>query len=535
MTTQPPSPRLRPIRFRLSLNTRLDVELELWNRHVEEMNVHLILGDQLFEPQWLRRHVDPADSLVFLCESRALCTHFRYHKLKIVLFLAALREYRDELVKAGFKVHYEELEAKGGPSYWQRLEKVVRAQNSSHISSIEIEDKFFAGEFEDFTRRLNLEVHMLPSPGFLTTREELQSDNRLVGKAPRMKNFYEAQRKRLRILVDDRDQPTGGRWSFDEDNRKKLPDSVEPPPPRFPTPTAHVRAVQKLVDREFPEHPGSTANMWLPVTRLDAQAWLQQFLQERFRDFGPYEDAISTHHDFVFHSALSPLMNLGLLTPDEVVREALEFAEGERDFPIASLEGFIRQVIGWREFVRGIYRHHSETQDSGNFWRHQGKVAEVWYSGQTGLPPVDQAIRRVQHWGWTHHIERLMVLSNTFLLSERSPQEVHRWFMEMYVDSADWVMGPNVYGMGLMSDGGLFATKPYICGSNYWLKMSDFKRGEWCDVIDGLYWRFIRQHREFFARNPRMSVMLSAADKMERTKRERLDGAALEFLKFIET
>jgi deoxyribodipyrimidine photolyase-related protein len=494
------------------------------------MKLHVVLGDQLFDPRWIRGAVDPANTLIFMCESRALCTHFRYHKLKLVLFLAAMREYRDELTREGFQVHYEELNVAGGPSYWERLERVLRAKKTTQVSLVEVEDKFFALELKEFAQRLNLNVRTISSPGFLTTREELQSDNRITGTAPRMKNFYETQRKRLRILVDDRDQPAGGQWSFDEDNRKKLPDSVQPPPPRFPTPTAQVRAVQQLVEREFPDHPGSTSNMWLPVTRDAARSWLRQFLEERFRDFGPYEDAISTHHDFVFHSALSPLMNLGLLTPDEIVREALEFAEAERDFPIASLEGFIRQVIGWREFVRGIYRHHSENQDRGNFWQHHGRVSEVWYSGGTGLPPVDQAIRRVQHWGWTHHIERLMILSNTFLLSERSPQEVHRWFMEMYVDSADWVMGPNVYGMGLMSDGGLFATKPYICGSNYWLKMSDFKRGDWCDIIDGLYWRFIRKHREFFARNPRMSVMLSAADKMDRAKRERLDGAASEFL-----
>ncbi len=501
---------------------------------LQDMRLHLVLGDQLFDPRWLLQELDPARDLVFMSESRALATHFRYHKLKIVLFFSAMREYRDELRAQGLRVHYEELEAEGGPSFWQRLEAAIQKHKPTELVHIEIEDKFFENELLEFASRLQLPRHERASPGFLTTREELASDSRLIGKAPRMKNFYEAQRKRLRILVDDRDQPTGGRWSFDEDNRKKLPASVEPPPPRFPSPTPIVRDVQALVAREFASHPGAVENFWLPVRRADARAWLAQFLEERFAMFGPYEDAVSTQHDFVFHSAISPLMNLGLLTPDEVIREALEHAEARPDFPIASLEGFVRQIIGWREFVRGIYRHHSETQDRSNFWKHRGRVGAVWYEASTGLPPVDLAIRRAQHWGWTHHIERLMYLSNTFLLSERDPREVHRWFMEMYVDSADWVMGPNVYGMGLMSDGGLFATKPYICGSNYWLKMSDFKRGEWCDVIDGLYWRFIRQHREFFARNPRMSVMLSAADKMDRGKRERLDGAAAEFLAFLD-
>ncbi|HRK07547.1 MAG TPA: cryptochrome/photolyase family protein [Pseudobdellovibrionaceae bacterium] len=496
------------------------------------MRLHLVLGDQLYDPRWFLQDFDADRDLVFMCESRALATRYRYHKLKLVLFFSAMREYRDELRALGIRVHYEELEAEG--DFWSRLENVIRAKKPRELVHTEVEDQFFERELLDFATRLQLPRRERPSPGFLTTRSELAADPRLTGEAPRMKHFYETQRKRLRVLVDDRDQPTGGRWSFDEDNRRKLPASVEPPPPRFPQPTAHVREVQKLVAREFASHPGEVDNFWLPVRRADAREWLQQFLDERFALFGPYEDAVSTQHDFIFHSALSPLMNLGLLTADEVLREALDHAEARPDFPIASLEGFVRQIIGWREFVRGIYRHHSERQESANFWGHRGRVGAIWYEGRTGLPPVDLAIRRARHWGWTHHIERLMYLSNTFLLSERAPREVHRWFMEMYVDSADWVMGPNVYGMGLMSDGGLFATKPYICGSNYWLKMSDFKRGEWCDVIDGLYWRFIRQHREFFARNPRMSVMLSAAEKIDRAKRERLEAAAREFLKFVD-
>lgn len=497
------------------------------------MRVHLVLGDQLYDPSWLMTVVPPRDHIIFMCEARALCTHFRYHKLKLVLFLSAMREYRDELRQRGYQVHYEELEPAGGPTYWQRLRSLLERTRTQELSHIEIEDQFFEAELLEFTSGPapnQIRRHELQSPGFLTTRAEILSDARLAGNSPRMRNFYEAQRKRLKILVNEKDQPEGGRWSFDEDNRKALPKSVLPPPPRFPSPTPIVREVQSLIDREFADHPGQTANFWIPVRRQDARAWLQQFLTERFRDFGPYEDAISEAHDFLFHSALSPLMNLGLLTPDEVIREALEYAEATGEVPLASLEGFVRQVIGWREFVRGVYRHHSVRQDRENFWNHSGPLSRAWYDANTGLPPVDQAIRRVQHWGWTHHIERLMILSNTFLLSERDPREVHRWFMEMFVDSADWVMGPNVYGMGLMSDGGLFATKPYICGSNYWLKMSYAKRGDWCDIIDGLYWRFIRQHRDFFARNPRMSVMLSAADKMDRAKRERLDGAAREFL-----
>ena len=198
--------------------------------------------------------------------------------------------------------------------------------------------------------------------------------------------------------------------------------------------------------------------------------------------------------------------------------------------PIASLEGFLRQVVGWREFVRGIDRVHGERQASANFWNHQRRLAPCWDDGSTGLPPLDQAIRRVNRLGYNHHIERLMVLSSLMLLCEVHPGEVHRWFMERYLDSYEWVMGPNVYGMGQMSDGGIFATKPYICGSNYILKMGDYKRGPWCETWDGLYWRFIERHRSFFQANPRLSMMVHLLDRIEPARHQALTAAADAFL-----
>jgi len=177
------------------------------------------------------------------------------------------------------------------------------------------------------------------------------------------------------------------------------------------------------------------------------------------------------------------------------------------------VEGFVRQVLGWREFIRGIYRNYSEEQDVANFWNHTRKLRDCWYTGTTGITPLDDVIRKVEDWGYAHHIERLMILGNMMLLCEVDPREVHRWFMEMFVDSADWVMGPNVYGMALMSDGGIFATKPYICGSNYWLKMSNYRKGQWSTIVDALYWNFIARNKSFFARNYRMSMMVKLLDK----------------------
>jgi deoxyribodipyrimidine photolyase-related protein len=198
--------------------------------------------------------------------------------------------------------------------------------------------------------------------------------------------------------------------------------------------------------------------------------------------------------------------------------------------PLQSLEGFVRQVIGWREFVRGIYRTYSDEQDRTNFWSHKRGLTKAWYDGTTGIPPLDDTIQSVQTLGWAHHIPRLMVLGNLMTLCEIRPNEAHRWFMEMFVDSSEWVMGPNVYGMGLFSDGGIFATKPYICGSNYLLKMSDYGKGPWCDIVDGLYWRFIEKHRTFFTQNPRLALMPRALDRLRADRRSRIFQAANEFL-----
>jgi len=255
--------------------------------------------------------------------------------------------------------------------------------------------------------------------------------------------------------------------------------------------------------------------------------WLDDFIEQRLAEFGPYEDAISSRSMTVFHSLLTPCLNIGLLTPDEIVERVLQRADS---VPLQSIEGFVRQVIGWREFVRGIYREFSEAQEQANFWSHERELTDAWYDGGTGLPPLDDAIRTARRYGWLHHIQRLMVLGNLMTLSEIRPQSAHRWFMEMFVDSSEWVMGPNVYGMGLYSDGGLFATKPYICGSNYLLKMSDYRKGPWCEVVDGLYWRFIDIHRDFFAGNPRLAIMPRALDRLGATRRESIFGAAEEFL-----
>ncbi len=483
----------------------------------------VILGNQLFSPE----HLPAAkDTPVFMAEDVGLCTYVKHHQQKIVLFLAAMRSYADELEKAGYRVIYHRLDPTSADSYEDKLAAALKAQRATRIRHFEIEDKPMESRLVEFAARNGFDRDELQSPMFTCSRETFSAfannKSRLL-----MGDFYKQQRRSLNILVDAESQPAGGQWSFDADNRKKLPRTVQPPEMVWTTPGAHDKDVIDLVKREFNDHPGDAAEFVWPTKRAQAREWLDDFVANRLSDFGPYEDAISSRSETVFHSVLSPCLNLGLLTPGEVIDAALERAD---EVPLQSLEGFVRQLIGWREFVRGIYRHYSEQQDSSNFWSHERDMSPSWYDGTTGIPPLDDTIQTAQRLGWTHHIPRLMVLGNLMTLCEIRPSIAHRWFMEMFVDSSEWVMGPNVYGMGLFSDGGIFATKPYICGSNYLLKMSDYKKGPWCDIVDGLYWRFIDKHREFFTGNPRLALMPRALDRLDSSRRKRIFAAAEAFI-----
>jgi|688.fasta_scaffold61878_5 deoxyribodipyrimidine photolyase-related protein len=501
------------------------------------MPLTLILGDQLHR-QWFQP--SPLElaprSRVLMIEDLGVASTWRYHRLRLLHTFVAMRSFRDALIARGLEVRYFELPASVGVSFWQRLEAELNEEPDPAglaLQVAEIADRRFEAQLQRFCAERGVRLTVLPSPAFLESVAESRAwfEGR---RRPFMKTFYERQRRRLGLLLEADGSPTGGRWSFDADNRKRLPKSyVEP---RLPAVAAspHEPAVRALIDAHFADHPGELGPLWIPFDHAGADTWLQRFLAERLDGFGPYEDALSPHHDTLNHSLLSPLLNIGLLTPAAVIASTLEHGAARQEkgdpVPIASLEGFLRQLIGWREFVRGIDRVHGERQASANFWNHHRRLASCWDDGSSGLPPLDAAIRRVNRLGYNHHIERLMVISALMLLCEIHPGDVHRWFMERYLDSYEWVMGPNVYGMGQMSDGGIFATKPYLCGSNYILKMGDYKRGPWCEVWDGLYWRFIDRHLSFFQTNPRLSMMAKLLERMEPSRRAALNAAADSFL-----
>ena len=364
-----------------------------------------------------------------------------------------------------------------------------------------------------FVQRHDCQLTLLPTPMLMTPSTVLEQHFG-SGKKPFMAKFYEMQRKRLGVLLDDEGGPLGGRWSFDADNRKKLPKGITVPEEPRCAPSLFVLSARQQLAEETLPRLGSADDFAYPVSHADAEAWLDRFLEVRFQQFGAYEDAISTQHRVMWHGVLTPMLNIGLLTPQQVLDRTLARAESG-DVPLNSLEGFIRQIIGWREFMAAMYRRHGGTMRTSNFWQFDDRpIPEAFYTGSTGLPPIDDAIRHALDTGYCHHIERLMLLGNVMLLCGFHPDRVYRWFMELFVDAYDWVMVPNVYGMSQFADGGIFTTKPYLSGSNYVRKMSDYRKGPWCEVWDGLFWSFIHRHGDFFRSQYRLAMMARNLDRM---------------------
>ena len=443
-----------------------------------------------------------------------------FHKQKLVLHRASMQAYTDELRDAGHAVN----NVPHTSTYQEALPKDL---TDLHLA--DPHDFILEKRLRKFAKERKITLHIHPTPAFLSPPEFLEEH--IAGrKKPFMASFYQAQRKRMGILIDKDGNPEGGQWSFDEDNRKKLPKNHQPPIPPKSEPNTYVEAAITHINRHFPDNPGSTESFRYPVTRADAKSWLKDFIADRFTDFGAYEDAISTRHPFINHSLLTPMLNIGLLTPQEIIAAALS---SRKQIPINSLEGFIRQIIGWREFMHGIYRHKGVEIRNMNFLKNTRPIPKSFYNGTTGIPPIDRVICQLHDEAYCHHIERLMILGNFMLLCRFRPHDVYKWFMELFIDSYDWVMVPNIYGMSQFADGGTFTTKPYISGSNYVLKMSDEKRGPWTETWDALFWTFVADHQELFLKNPRSSMMARNWQKFSSEKQSHLRDTAENFLENI--
>ena len=434
----------------------------------------------------------------------------RVHQQKLVLHRASMLSYAAELKGRGWDVlHHRHNAAVDTSGHLQLLVKA--GYRSFHLA--DPVDDLLERRLKAFVKRHDCLLTTLPTPMLLTPSNVLE-EHFGNGKKPFMAKFYEMQRKRLGVLLEPDGGPLGGRWSYDAENRKKLPKGISVPEEPCCSPSSFVVSAQQQLAEEPLPRLGSDALFAYPVSHADAERWLDQFLEVRFQQFGAYEDAISSQHRVMWHGVLTPMLNIGLLTPQLVLDRTLARAE-LGDIPLNSLEGFIRQIIGWREFMAAMYRRHGVTMRNGNFWNFDDRpLPEAFYNASTGLPPIDDAIRHALDTGYCHHIERLMLLGNVMLLCGFHPNRIYTWFMELFVDAYDWVMVPNVYGMSQFADGGIFTTKPYLSGSNYVRKMSDYRKGPWCEVWDGLFWSFIQRHDTFFRSQYRLAMMARNLDRM---------------------
>ena len=484
----------------------------------------IILPNQLFKTSPLIK----SSNEVYLIEENLFFKQYKFHKQKI-LFHRLTMKYYSEYLKRN-KVHVNYIDSSNELSDIRNLIQEISKKGFKKIEYIDSVDYLIEKRIQNNAKENNLELFKYQSQLFINENEDLTDFFKPEKKKFFQTTFYINQRKKLNILMQNDNSPVGGQWSFDGDNRKKYPRDLIPPKINFTKQNKFYDEGIKYVENNFSNNYGNIDNPFpYPNNHEDAELWLDDFLKNRFKDFGDYEDAIVSSELLLNHSLLSPLLNVGLISPKTVIKKIIIFYK-KNNTPINSVEGLIRQIIGWREFIRGIYLSKGSQERTTNFWNFSRKIPKSFYTGKTGIDPIDVTIRKVNDTGYCHHIERLMVLGNFMVLCEFDPDEVYKWFMEMFIDSYDWVMVPNVYGMSQFSDGGLMSTKPYISGSNYLFKMSDYKKGDWQLIWDALFWRFIDTRREFFRKNPRMRMLVSTFDRMNDKKRINLIEKAENYL-----
>lgn len=476
------------------------------------MKAALIFPHQLFKDNPMLK----AGMKVYLIEEYLFFRQYAFHKQKICFHRASMKAYQSYLEDQGITVHY--IESGDQLSDIRQFDRELSNQNISEVHIIDPTDDWLEQRIQKMIKGKVLKIHK--NPQFLNSKEDLGAFFRHDKKSFFQTTFYKQQRKKHNILLDVNQKPSGGKWTYDSENRKKYPRGKTPPDVQFPERNDIWEEAVEYTLNKFSKNPGSVSKDRIyPITFKESENWFEQFLARRFYDFGIYEDAIVKESLILHHSVLSPLLNVGLLLPGEVVNRSISFAEQE-NIPINSTEGFIRQIMGWREFIRGMYQVKGKFSRTHNFWNFHRKIPESFYTGTTGIDPIDQTIKKVLETGYCHHIERLMILGNFMLLCEFDPNEVYRWFMELFIDAYDWVMVPNIYGMALFADGGTFATKPYIGGSNYIKKMSNYAKGEWEKIWDGLFWSFVIKHEDFFSSNPRTTMLINSLNRMSEDKRK---------------
>ncbi len=501
--------------------------------------VALILGDQLWLGNPALDGLDRARDRVLMIEAPGEATQVWSHKQRIALFLSAMRHFAERLRGAGYTVDYVALGDAQPEGFAARLAAALERIAPSRLLCCEPGAWRMQQVVESGCRDAGVPLEIRSDTHFIAAREDFARWAK-GRKQLRMEYFYREMRRRTGVLMDG-DAPAGGRWNFDAENRSGFPRGGPgeiAPPARF-APDAITRAVLAEIETRFPGHPGSLEDFGWPVTEADAQQALARFVAARLENFGRYQDAMWTDTPFGWHSLLSAALNLHLIDPRSVIAAA-ERAWREGRAPLAAVEGFVRQILGWREFIRGIYWLEMPALAEANHF-HAARPLPAWYwSGRTGMRCMTETIGQTLHSGYAHHIQRLMVTGNFALLAGLDPQAVSDWYLAVYVDAVEWVELPNVAGMALYADGGRFTSKPYAASGRYIDRMSNYckgcryrpeaRTGENACPMTVLYWNFLLTHEPAFRKNPRMAQALRNAARLGAAERRAVRTRAKQML-----
>ena len=499
--------------------------------------LRLILGDQLTESLDIIQQADVKNDIILMAEVREEATYVKHHKKKIAFLFSAMRHYARHLEALGLTVcykHYDDADNRG--SLFGEVEALCAEHQFETVAVTEPAEYRLLEEVQTWQQKLGVPVVIYDDTRFISSPEEF-SQWAAGKKQLRMEFFYREMRKKTNVLMDGK-QPVGGKWNYDSDNRGSFKgNELIPPPTRFAADEI-TNSVCKLVETHFCDHFGDIEPFHFAVTRDQALVVLDEFITHRLANFGQYQDAMKEGDVWLYHSHLSFYLNCGLLLAKEVI-QAVEQAYHAGQVPLNSAEGFIRQVLGWREYVRGFYWYFMPQLVTENQLGASLPLPEFFWHGYTNMNCMRQCIKDTQKYAYAHHIQRLMVVGNFALLTGLDPKQVHEWYLLVYADAYEWIELPNVAAMILFADGGKLASKPYAASGSYINKMSDYcnncgykvavKTGPKACPFNYLYWDFLQQHESKFSNNPRMAMIYRTYAKMSEDKRQAIKESALIF------
>ena len=503
--------------------------------------LRLILGDQLSHDISSLKDCNKTEDIILMCEVWNEATYVKHHKKKIAFLFSAMRHFAKELKENGYKVLYTKLEDEQNTGFFRsEITRAIKQQKVDHIVVTHPGEYRVLEDIKGWATNFKISVEIRTDDRFLCSPEDfaLWAKGR---KQLRMEYFYREMRKKYNVLMKD-NEPMGGEWNYDSKNRKPPKDDLLIPEPYCNGIDEITREVMSLVTERFPDHFGDLEPFYFAVTRQQALQTLNLFIEQRLPNFGDYQDAMIEGEPWMYHAHISFYLNCGLLLPLECVKAA-EKAYQQGKAPLNAVEGFIRQIIGWREYVRGIYWLEMPEYAQKNFFDAKHNLPDFYWTADTKMNCLHQCVLETQKNAYAHHIQRLMVLGNFSLIAGIDPVQVNEWFLSVYADAYEWVELPNVSGMTLFADGGYLASKPYAAGGSYINKMSDYckncnykvtkKNGEDACPFNYLYWDFLIRNRDKLESNHRIGMMYKMYDRMGDDKKQAISDDSKNFLKSI--